>query len=89
MRFTLNLVSLVVFVNSMEKELREVYNFYKNTKDGFVTKDGYAAIPLTGRKSLVICYNGQILKTCQNEKSARTFIKKHSTQSRKGTVFVK
>ena len=85
----MNLESLVVFVNSMEKELREVYNFYKNTKDGFVTKDGYAAIPLTGRKSLVICYNGQILKTCQNEKSARNFIKKHSTQSRKGTVFVK
>ncbi len=76
-------------MNSMEKEWKEVYNFYKDTKEGFVTKDGYAAIPVAGRKSLVICYNGQILKTCQNEKSARSFIKKHSTQSRRGTVFIR
>ena len=26
-----------------EKELRSIYNFYKDTKKGFFTKDGYAA----------------------------------------------
>ena len=28
-----------------EKELRSIYNFYKDTKMGFFTKDGYAAVP--------------------------------------------
>ena len=73
-----------------EKELREVYNFYKDCTNGFVTRDGYAAIPNgSGRtKSLIVVYNGEKLKQCQSEKSAHTFIKKHRTQIKKGTVFV-
>tara|TARA_B100002019_G_scaffold149081_1_gene128324 strand:- start:5327 stop:5548 length:222 start_codon:yes stop_codon:yes gene_type:complete len=73
----------------MEQEWKEVYNFYKDSKDGFVTKDGYAAIPIGSGKSLVIWYNGEVLKTCRSEKSARTFIKNHGKQPRRGTVFVK
>ena len=38
-----------------EKELRSIYNFYKDTKKGFFTKDGYAAVPC-GEKKRVIVY---------------------------------
>jgi len=34
-----------------EKELRSIYNFYKDTKKGFFTKDGYAAVPWRKEKS--------------------------------------
>tara|TARA_B100002019_G_scaffold151092_1_gene130128 strand:+ start:1066 stop:1293 length:228 start_codon:yes stop_codon:yes gene_type:complete len=71
-----------------DKELKEIYNFYKDCKEGFVTRDGYAAVPLMGSKSLVVVYNGEQLKVCKTEKSAHTFIKKHRTQIKKGTVFV-
>ena len=71
-----------------DKELKEVYNFYKDCKQGFVTRDGYAAVPLADSKSFVIVYNGEQLKVCKTEKSAHTFIKKHRTQIKKGTVFV-
>ena len=53
-----------------------------------MTRDGYAAVPLAGSKSFVIVYNGEQLKVCKTEKSAHTFIKKHRTQIKKGTVFV-
>ena len=33
-----------------KKELRSLYNYYKNTEKGFVTRDGYAAVPSTGKK---------------------------------------
>lgn len=71
-----------------EKELKEVYNFYKNSTDGFVTKDGYAAIPIIGNKSLMVVYNGEQLQECKTKRSAQTFIKKHRTQAQTGTVFV-
>ena len=71
-----------------DKELKEIYNFYKDCEEGFVTRDGYAAVPLAGSKSLVVVYNGEQLKVCKTEKSAHTFIKKHRTQIKKGTVFV-
>jgi hypothetical protein len=71
-----------------DKELKEIYNFYKDCDEGFVTRDGYAAVPLAGSKSLVVVYNGEQLKVCKTEKSAHTFIKKHRTQIQKGTVFV-
>ena len=71
-----------------DKELKEIYNFYKDCKEGgFVTRDGYAAVPLAGSKSFVIVHNGEQLKVCKTEKSAYTFIKKHRTQIKKGTVF--
>ena len=43
------------------KELREIARFYKDTKRGFATEDGYYAIPSKG-KSLAIVHNGEILK---------------------------
>jgi hypothetical protein len=55
--------------------------------EGFVTKDGYAAIPFG--KQLMVIYNGQQLKVCRTENSARKFIKQHSSQPKSGTVFVK
>ena len=71
-----------------DKELKEIYNFYKDCEDGFVTRDGYAAVPIAGRKSLIVVYNGVQLKTCRNQQSAMNFIKKHRNQAKKGTVFV-
>ena len=59
-----------------KKELRSLYNYYKNTEKGFVTRDGYAAVPSTGKK-LVIVYEGEILKFCRNEDSANNFIAQH------------
>ena len=59
-----------------KKELRSLYNYYKNTEKGFVTRDGYAAIPSTGKK-LGIVYEGEILKFCRNEDSANNFIAQH------------
>ena len=58
-----------------KKELLSIYNFYKGTEKGFATKDGYYAIPSKG-KSLAIVHNGEILKFCRNEKSARNYIER-------------
>ena len=57
------------------KELRSLYNYYKNATKGFATRDGYYAIPSKG-KSLGIVHNGEILKFCRNEQSARNFVDK-------------
>ena len=57
------------------KELRAIARFYKDTKRGFATNDGYYAIPSKG-KSLAIVHNGEILKFCRNEQSARNFVDK-------------
>ena len=59
-----------------DKELRSLYNFYKNSEKGFVTRDGYAAIPSNGKKVGVV-YEGEILKFCRNEESANNFIAQH------------
>lgn len=56
-------------------------------KKGFTTDDGYAAI-LFGNQ-LMIIYNGQQLNICRTINSAHNFIKKHRTQPKPGTVFVK
>jgi hypothetical protein len=55
--------------------------------DGFITKDGYAAVPFG--KQLMIIYNGQQLQVCRTVNSAHNFIKKHRSQPKPGTVFVK
>jgi len=75
-------------IEPTKKELKEIYNFYKDCTDGFVTKDGYAAVPIIGKKSYMIIYNGEQLKECRTEKSAMAFIVKHRTQAKPGTVFV-
>ena len=59
-----------------EKELRATYNFYKDTKKGFFTKDGYAAVPC-GEKKRVIVYQGEILHTAINDDTARNWIARH------------
>ena len=59
-----------------KKALRSLNNYYKNTEKGFVTRDGYAAVPSTGKK-LGIVYEGEILKFCRNEDSANNFIAQH------------
>ena len=44
--------------------------------EGFIIGDGeYAAIPFG--KQLMIIHNGQQMKVCRTEKSARDFITKH------------
>jgi len=55
--------------------IRAIARFYKDTKRGFATNDGYYAIPSKG-KSLAIVHNGEILKFCRNEESARNFVDK-------------
>ena len=41
---------------------------------GFVMKD-YAAVPY-GKSKLIILHNGQQIKVCRNQQSARNFIQK-------------
>ena len=61
-----------------KKELRSISNFYKNAKEGFATPDGYYAVPILGSKTkLMIVHNGELLKECRNESSARNYIKQH------------
>ena len=36
------------------KELRAIARFYKDTKRGFATEDGYYAIPSKGKSCLVL-----------------------------------
>mgnify|MGYP001169198386 FL=1 len=74
---------------SDEKELRSIYNFYKDCEEGFATRDGYYAVPVLGSKSqLMIIHEGEQLKTCRNEQSARNFIAKHRKLPKKGTVIL-
>ena len=58
-----------------KRELRSIYNYYKNATKGFATIDGYYAIPSKG-KSLAIVHNGEILKFCRNEESAINYVNK-------------
>lgn len=66
-------------------ELTQTYNFYQDCSEGFVTKDGYAAVPFG--KQLMIIYNGEQLKVCRTESSAHKFIKEHRSTPQQGTVF--
>ena len=59
-----------------QKRTQITLQHYKNTEKGFVTRDGYAAVPSTGKK-LGIVYEGEILKFCRNEDSANNFIAQH------------
>lgn len=55
-------------------------------KEGFETKDGYAAVPWG--KRLVVIYNGEQLTDVSTVLQAQKFIKQHRTTLQSGTVFV-
>ena len=60
------------------KELKSIARFYKDCEQGFATNDGYYAVPVMNSKTkLMIIHEGEQLKVCRNEQSARNFIKKH------------
>ena len=44
-----------------ERELRAIARFYKDSKMGFATNDGYYAIPSNGKK-LALIHNGAIIR---------------------------
>ena len=58
-----------------QRELNSIYNFYKDAKMGFATKDGYYAIPSDGKK-LCLMYKSDIIKWCRNEESARNEVER-------------
>ena len=66
------------------KELKAIARFYKDCEQGFATNDGYYAVPIMGSKTkLMVIHNGQMLKECRNESSARSYITKHKKQNKK------
>jgi hypothetical protein len=56
-------------------------------KKGFITDDGYAAVPY-GKKNLIIIYGGHQLEMVSTVRQAHKYIKDHRTQSQPGTVFL-
>ena len=60
------------------KELKSIARFYKECEQGFATNDGYYAVPIMGSNTkLMVIHDGEMLKECRNESSARSFISKH------------
>ena len=63
-----------------KKELKSIARFYKECEQGFATNDGYYAVPIMGSKTkLMVIHDGEFLKECRNESSARNYITKHKT----------
>jgi hypothetical protein len=52
--------------------------------EGFVTPDGYAAVPWG--KRLVVIYNGEQLEDVSTVRQANAFIKKHREDSQQGVT---
>ena len=66
-----------------KKELKSIARFYKDATEGFATVDGYYAVPIAGSSTkLMVIHDGQLLKECRNESSARNYITKHKKQSK-------
>ena len=66
-----------------KKELKAIARFYKDATEGFATNDGYYAVPIAGSKTkLMVIHDGELLKECRNESSARNYITKHKKQSK-------
>ena len=66
-----------------KKELKSIARFYKDCEQGFATNDGYYAVPIGGSKSkLMVIHDGELLKECRNESSARNYITRHKKQSK-------
>ena len=60
------------------KELKSIARFYKDSKQGFATNDGYYAVPVMNSSTkLIVIHEGLQLKVCRNEQSARNFVKNH------------
>ena len=67
-----------------KKELKSIARFYKDSAHGFATNDGYYAVPIMGSKTkLMVIHDGEMLKECRNESSARNYITQHKKQSKK------
>lgn len=49
-------------------------------KEGFITDDGYAAVPF-GKKQLMIIFNGQQHDVVNTQKQALKWIQQHRMQS--------
>ena len=68
------------------KELKSIARFYKDSEQGFATNDGYYAVPIMGSKTkLMVIHEGQLLKECRNESSARNYIIQHKKEKKKRT----
>ena len=68
------------------KELKAIARFYKDCEQGFATNDGYYAVPIMGSKTkLMVIHEGQLLKECRNESSARNYIIQHKKEKKKRT----
>ena len=66
-----------------KKELKSIARFYKDCEQGFATNDGYYAVPIMGSNTkLMVIHDGEFLKECRNESSARNYITKHKKQSK-------
>ena len=66
-----------------KKELKSIARFYKDAEHGFALDSGYYAVPILGSKTkLAVIFEGQILKECRNESSARNYITRHKKQSK-------
>ena len=66
------------------KELKAIARFYKDCEQGFATNDGYYAVPIMGSNTkLMVIQEGELLKECRNESSARNFILKHKKSNTK------
>ena len=66
------------------KELKSIARFYKDCKVVFATNDGYYAVPIAGSKTkLMVIHDGELVKECRNESSARNFILKHKKSNTK------
>ena len=69
-----------------KKELKAIARFYKDCEQGFATNDGYYAVPIAGSKTkLMVIHEGQLLKECRNESSARNYIIQHKKEKKKRT----
>ena len=66
-----------------KKELKSIARFYKDCEHGFATEDGYYAVPIMGSKTkLMVINDGELLKECRNELSARNYIKQLRKQKK-------
>ena len=66
-----------------KKELKSIARFYKECEQGFATNDGYYAVPIMGSNTkLMVIHDGELLKECRNESSARNYITRHKKQSK-------
>ena len=63
------------------KELKSIARFYKDCEQGFALDSGYYAVPIMGSNTkLMVIHDGEMLKECRNESSARNYITRHKKQ---------